>query len=114
MKIEDSWNDSAVLTELGERLSQKRISLSLTQAELAERAGVAKKTIERIENGGAVQFTSIIHVLRELKLLSALDNVVPEVNTRPMDLLKLKGKVRRRASKSHRKKNHESNWQWGE
>lgn len=46
---------------MGKRLSQKRISLSLTQAELAERAGIAKKTIERIENGGAVQVVSIIH-----------------------------------------------------
>lgn len=114
MAIDELSRDEIVLEVLGKRLAQKRVSQSLTQVELAENAGIGKRTLERIENGASVQFISIIRVLRELKLLSLLDKLVPEVGISPMDQLKLKGKVRKRASKPYGRKNSDSNWEWGE
>ena len=49
MKIEPQLTDEAVLQELGGRLTQSRIGHNLTQAALAEQAGVSKRTIERLE-----------------------------------------------------------------
>lgn len=36
---------------LGNRLKELRVELGLTQAELAERVGVTRKTVNTVENG---------------------------------------------------------------
>jgi transcriptional regulator with XRE-family HTH domain len=70
-------SDEAVLAELGARLARRRIELQLTQAALAEQAGVAKRTVERIEAGASAQMSSIIRLLRVLELLPVLEQLVP-------------------------------------
>lgn len=52
---------------LGNRLKDARASASLTQAELAERVGVSRKTINTVENGVFIPST-----LLALKLAQAL------------------------------------------
>lgn len=90
-------SDADALAELGRRLAQLRLGRPWTQAALAARAGVAKRTIERIEAGGSVQLTSLIRVFRSLDLLAALDALLPEPGPRPMELLKEPARLRRRA-----------------
>ena len=51
MKLTTEMTDAAVLQELGARLHRRRIDANLTQAQLAEEAGVSKRTVERIEAG---------------------------------------------------------------
>lgn len=113
MKIEHLQTDEAVLAELGTRLTQRRIELGLSQAALSEQAGVSKRTVERIESGATSQTATFVRILRVLELLERLDVLIPEVGPRPMDLLKLKGKARTRAS---RKKQASASkpWQWGD
>lgn len=113
MKIDGLLTDEAILTELGGRLTQRRLELQLTQEMLAEQAGVAKRTVERIEAGATAQMSTLIRLLRALGLLDRLDSLVPEGGPRPMDLLKLKGKERQRAS-GKRKPLPEEPWQWGD
>jgi transcriptional regulator with XRE-family HTH domain len=105
--------DEAVLQELGQRLERRRIDLQLTQANLADQAGVSKRTIERIESGAAAQTSSLIRILRVLDLLGGLDRFIPETGARPMDLIKLQGKLRRRASSKSPPKTA-TGWAWGE
>src|SRR3989337_163751 len=102
MKISKLLADDAILAEIGERVARRRLDLQLTQAEMAEQAGVAKRTVERIEAGASAQMSSIIRILRVLDLLPGLDRMIPEVGPRPMDLLKRKSKVRQRASRRRR------------
>ena len=64
MKISKLLADDAILTEIGERVARRRLDLQLTQAEMAEQAGVAKRTVERIEAGASAQMSSIIRILR--------------------------------------------------
>lgn len=59
---------------LGNRLKERRSELGLTQAELAERCGVSRKTINTVENGVFVPST-----LLALKLAAALDRRVEEL-----------------------------------
>jgi len=113
MKLQNSLADAVVLVELGNRLARRRIELSLTQTEMAKRAGIGKRTLERIEAGCSAQTTGLIRILRELGLLEALDALLPEEGLRPIDLMKLKGKSRRRAS-SASAKNRKSTWTWGD
>ena len=112
MKIEGLLTDKAILAELGRRFAQSRLELQLTQEMLADQAGVSKRTVERVEAGATTQISSIIRILRVLGLLDRLETLVPEAGLRPMDLLKLKGKVRKRAS-GKRKPTDEIPWKWG-
>ena len=104
-------SDEAVLEELGNRLSRQRVALQLTQADLAERAGVSKRTVERIEAGKSAQTATLVRILRVLDLLDGFYAMLPAGGPRPMDLLRLKGKERQRASRKRRDQPEES-WSW--
>lgn len=106
--------DDAVLGELGRRLAQRRLGRGLTQANLALQAGVSKRTVERMEAGAAAQTLSLVRVLRVLDLLPALDRLAPETGPKPMDLLKLKGKIRQRASSGTPEYRTGGDWSWGD
>jgi transcriptional regulator with XRE-family HTH domain len=111
MKIERVLTDETILAELGGRLVQRRLELKLTQADLAEQAGVSKRTVERIEAGATTQMSTMIRIFRVLELVDRLEMLVPEAGPRPMDLLKLKGRERQRAP---RKKADDRPWKWGD
>lgn len=113
MKIDGLFTDEAILAELGGRLAQRRLELQLTQEMLAEQAGVSKRTVERIEAGSTAQMSTLIRVLRVLELLDRLETLVPEAGPRPMDLARLKGKARKRAS-GRRQTANAGPWQWGD
>jgi len=110
--LSDLNADEAILADIGQRLARRRIDLELTQADLAEQAGVGKRTVERIEAGGSSQLSSLIRVLRVLELLAGLDLLVPKAGPRPMDQLRRKGKPRRRASPGRRKQSASQPWSW--
>jgi transcriptional regulator with XRE-family HTH domain len=113
MKIEGLLTDEAILAELGGRLAQRRLELQLTQEMAAEQAGVSKRSVERIEAGAAAQTSTLIRLMRVLELLDRLETLLPEAGPRPMDLLKLKGKARKRAS-GKRMSTGKETWQWGD
>ena len=112
MKIEELLTDSVILAELGRRLAQRRLELALTQADLAEQAGISKRTVERVEAGATTQLSTLIRILRVLELLHGMDVLIPDSGPRPMDLLRLKGKQRQRAAR--KKTAHDEPWDWGD
>lgn len=112
MQISKLMTDEAILEELGRRLARRRIDLQLTQADLAHEAGVSKRTVERIEAGASAQMSSIIRICRVLDLMPGLDQFVPPTGPRPMDLVKLKGKTRQRASSNRRTSGSDGKWTW--
>ncbi len=114
MNISKLMTDDAILAEIGSRIARYRIDQQVTQADLAEQAGVSKRTVERVEAGASVQFSTIIRILRVLDLLQGLDRMISQPPLRPMDLLKHKGKVRQRASSSHRSDKISKKWSWGD
>ncbi|MEW8506985.1 MAG: helix-turn-helix transcriptional regulator [Candidatus Thiodiazotropha sp.] len=114
MKISGLLSDEAVLQAIGERIQQRRLEMQMTQAVAAEQAGIAKRTVERIEAGASAQMSSMIRLLRVLDMLSGLDLLFPERAQRPMDLLKRRGKERVRASSRSDKAEGDEPWRWGE
>ena len=115
MKITKQTADTAVLTELGWRLARIRLERNLTQAQLAEQAGLSKRTVQRLELGGvAPQLSGFIRVCRALDLIERLDLLIPEPVSSPIEQLKLGGKKRRRASASKAVKPSAKKWQWGD
>ncbi len=111
MKIEPTLTDDAILAELGQRLSRRRLDLGLSQAALAREAGLSKRTVERMEAGASTQLSGFIRVLRTLDLLAGLESLAPRATTRPMELLRGKGRQRQRAPRDgpHRP---DAPWTW--
>ena len=89
-----------ILSELGRRARKARLRLDLGQAALAEEAGLGERTLRKFEQGGDVQLSTLIDLLRALKQLEALDNFLPDPGVSPMELLQRAGKPRQRASKN--------------
>lgn len=112
MKISRLLTDEAILTELGGRIAARRLELQRTQAEVAEQAGIAKRTLERIEAGHSAQLSSLVRILRVLDALPGLDTAIPEAGPRPMELLQRKGKPRQRASGRRSSERTEKPWSW--
>lgn len=99
MKVPEYTTDSAALRDLGARLAAHRLAANLTQAQLAQEAGVSKRTVERLESGAtAVQLSAFLRVCRVLGLQQRLDQLVPEPAPSPLAQLKLRGRQRKRAS----------------
>ncbi|MGE4426878.1 MAG: helix-turn-helix transcriptional regulator [Solirubrobacteraceae bacterium] len=66
-------SDDAIVVELGRRIALHRVGRNLTQSELADRAGVARSTVQRIERGDSIQLSSLVKLLRVVDRLDALD-----------------------------------------
>ena len=105
----------ALLNDLGGRLARVRLDRNLTQAELAEQAGVSKRTVERLESGAAAtQLSGFLRVCRALGLFERFDALIPESLPSPIVQLKLRGKQRRRASSARTSDRPSKKWVWGD
>lgn len=91
---------SAYAEEIGERLKQARLNRDLTQAEVARLAGVARKTVLNAEKGKA-QLETLIAIMMALDLTDHLNLFLPKQEISPLQLAKLQGKKRQRASGQH-------------
>ena len=90
-------SDKAIEAELGNRLKALRLQKNITQKELADATTLSLNVIKALESGRG-KLASIIAVLRELGALDHLDNLIPETTISPLQLAKMQGKVRERAS----------------
>ena len=82
---------------LGERLRQSRLNCNLTQLDLAELAGVSRKTVLNAEKG-KVQLSSLVAIMIALGLEDNFNSFLPEQPISPIQLAKLQGHRRQRAS----------------
>ena len=92
-----SKSPAAIAELLGQRLKQARLNRDLTQLEVAERAGVGRKAVLNAEKGKA-QLEVLIAILQVLELTAQLDHFLPPQPPSPIQLAKLQGKRRQRAS----------------
>jgi transcriptional regulator with XRE-family HTH domain len=114
MEIATGLTDAAVLAEIGRRIAERRIDAGLTQAAVAIQAGVAKRTVERVERGESAQLATHIRILRVLRLFEGLDALVPQLPVSPIALLQQQGKPRLRASARTGRQCAGAPWKWRE
>ncbi|MCC6171634.1 MAG: helix-turn-helix transcriptional regulator [Gammaproteobacteria bacterium] len=94
--ISPDLSDDAIQQVLGERLSRQRIGAALTQAQLAQRAGVSTRTVVRMEAGQGGDLRNFIRVARTLGLVEGFNALVPALPPSPIEQLKLGGRQRQR------------------
>ena len=106
-------SDKSIETELGNRIKALRLRKNITQKELGEAATLSLNAIKSLESGRG-KLSTLIAVLRELGALDHLDSFIPDTPVSPMQLAKMQGKVRERASGGRRnqQKPHKDESEW--
>ena len=87
-----------ILIEIGARIRRERLNRNLKMETVASRAGFSVIVLSRLENGSGCTLANLVKTLRVLGLLDHLDAFLPDPGISPMELLKLRGKVRQKAS----------------
>ncbi|NNE42023.1 MAG: helix-turn-helix transcriptional regulator [Marinicaulis sp.] len=95
---------------LGRRLEEVRLSKNINQTQLAEEAGVSRRTITRLENGKGVSLDTFIRVMRALGVADRLATLLPDPAVRPIERIRLKGRTRKHARA--KSKNEADAWSW--
>lgn len=111
MKINENFNESAILKEIGQRIKQHRISLNITQSDFATKCNISPSTQVRIENGEDAKFSNYIKILSALNMLDNINILIPEVQPNFKAIFENKPQRKRATPNNHKKNTH---WVWGE
>src|SRR5690606_41233643 len=86
-----SENDSPVYiaSALGERFKRIRLNRDMTQAEVASKAWISRRTVLNAEKGNA-KLSDLIAILAALNMINNFNVLIPEESFSPIQLLKLK------------------------
>jgi len=93
-----TMTDKAICTELGSRIKELRLQQNKRQADVCEQTGISLDTIKRLEKGQG-KLSTMIAVLRALKMLHEVDSFIAPVTLDPIAISKMHGKIRQRGSK---------------
>ncbi len=102
-----------VMVEVGVRLAKIRLSRNITQRALAKDAGIALRTLRRLELGEATAFDSFLRVVMTLGFTDEFLKIFPLHDTRPIERMDARRKERKRARPA-RVKDTDKAWTWGE
>lgn len=107
--------DRTILLRIGEKLKALRLKQNITQQSLAEAANVSISTVKKIEKGEICSFDAFLRMLRTLRKLDALQQLVDEEQLSPSEYYDMvqasKTRLRKRAvGKLNQTKREESEW----
>ncbi|MGD9159944.1 MAG: helix-turn-helix transcriptional regulator [Desulfobacteraceae bacterium] len=94
--------NKTVAFDIGRRLKNLRLSKNYSQKEIAERSGLSLKAIQNAKKGDSKLLT-YIKILRALNSLASLESFIPEITISPLELARMEGKKRIRASGTRKK-----------
>ena len=115
-------SNEQIETELGRRIKRERVAQGLNQTELAERAGVVRRTVSSVERGEGASLTTFIALLRGLDAIRELERILPDPGPSPIALTEGTPRVKERKYpyKPRQKKNGDdpdvakTPWKWGD
>ncbi|MDX2415071.1 MAG: helix-turn-helix transcriptional regulator [Bacteroidales bacterium] len=107
-----TMSDSAISNEIGKRIKSIRLQKNTSQAELANISGLTRNTLSNIENGKHCTLSSLIKILRGLKMLDGIDELLPSEAISPIQMANMQGKKRNRASGNRSDLNSKKNIEW--
>ena len=104
-------SSATIAAALCKRLEEIRLSQNISQANLAEKAGVSRSTMTRIADGKGISLDSFIRVMKALGLAGHLAALLPDPDVRPVELARHEGRHRQRASGTRQPSEP---WTWGD
>ena len=111
MKITGNESEQVILKEIGMRIKQYRISLNITQVDLANKCGTSISTVVRMENGEDSKLSNYLKIMNALSLSQNIDILIPELQPDFKALFEQKPPRQRVKQKNIKNK---SDWVWGE
>lgn len=106
-------NSETIERDICKKLERIRLLKNISQAKLAEAAGVSRRTISRMENGGGISLDTFIRVMQALNLTDHLTAMLPNSDIRPVERAGRKGKGERKNASSPRTPKKTKKWEWG-
>lgn len=103
-------NCQEYIKDLGQRIKLYRVMLGMSQQELADKTGISKRSISRMEQGESVQVNSLFTVLLALDLGDNIELLVPDQSKRPSFYLEKLENTPKRV----RKKSKKNDFKWGD
>ena len=98
---------------LCKRLESIRLSRNITQAQLAEEAGVSPRTIGRLEKGQGVSMDTFIRIMMALNIQQNLEALLPDPAVRPIERVGIGAGERKRARPA-KSVDELPTWSWGD
>ena len=111
MKINGRQSIEVILQELGNRIKERRIAMAITQENLAKNANISTKTVSNVERGESISTKHLVSILKVLRNVDNLNNLIPDSKANPFDILEL-GHKRQRVH--NRKEETKAGWVWGD
>jgi putative transcriptional regulator len=112
IKFNYSMSNEAILKMLGMQIRQMRLNRNLTQTKLSELAGLSRSTVSEMENKGLGTLNSFVQILRILEKMEILNHFITEAPVSPIQIAKLHGKTRKRASGNRQLKKDKEDAEW--
>ena len=106
-------NSETIERDICKKLERIRLLKNISQAKLAEAAGVSRRTISRMENGEGISLDTFIRVMQALNLTDHLTAMLPNPEIRPIERVGRKGKGERKNASSPRTPKKTKKWEWG-
>ena len=115
-------SNEQIETELGRRVKREHVAQRLNQTELAELAGVVRRTVSSFERDKGASPTSFIALLQGLDAVRKLERIFPDLGPSPIALTEGTPRVKERKYpyRPRQKKNGDdpdvakTPWKWGD
>ena len=98
------------IKELGKKIKLYRISKEMSQQDLADKTGISKRSLSRLEQGESVNVDSLFKILLGLDLGDNIELLVPDQTRRPSYYLEKTDDRQKRV----RKKIEKKEFKWGD
>jgi len=82
-----SASDKILVELIGKNLQRMRVAQDLTQDQVAEKSGINRSTIAKLENGRAATMLTIVKVLRAIDRLDVLQPIFDKPQPTPYVLM---------------------------
>lgn len=93
------YSESALMTELGQRLREHRLRRNMLQKELAQKAGISVSALKKLENDGKVTLENFMKVVFALRLEREMMNLFTPPAMSIAQVEALKAPIRQRAAR---------------
>ncbi|MNC24342.1 hypothetical protein D3C75_723950 [compost metagenome] len=91
-------SDQAIAAAIGTRIQTLRLKKNISLEAVADNAGISRQTLHLLLNQGKGTLVNVIAVLRAVGELERLSSLLEEVRPSPLQIIRMEGKKRQRAS----------------
>lgn len=91
-------SDQTITAAIGARIQALRLKKNISLETVADNAGISRQTLHLLLNQGKGTLVNVIAVLRAVGELERLSSLLEEVRPSPLQIIRMEGKKRQRAS----------------